>query len=456
MMGWKNMIRKLLFLVMLTLTLGLIQSNTFALTASIPVELTVPDTLLRVEGFAAPNALVTIRETGNTVASVIADNTGNFQTLISRPPGIHKISLDYIDSNSTKSQTNTQTISLQPQQTYNYDVFLSPTLARGNPGSIVNGSIVQFRGFTIPDALVTLRIDYNSYKFEAVSDANGFYEFLIESSLLGDGNHVANTSVTSGVSLSDKSRSINFNVEPKSDPSSPDIIVKPQQLSPPITSSPQDGAVIDGNEVTIYGESVPNAQINIYENNIVIGSVFSDDFGKWFFKYSANSSPVTLSFEACIDGICSVLSRTLTLNFSNLNTKCSVYFGLENYRYWGVAVNEQINIKPIDIVKNGVFEINWGDSVVEKFSYNQLKNNDFIYNYSSKGNFNGSITFESIASDNCKQTLYFSVLVSEDNNNENYYNLLWLLLLIIGLLTLNYLVSKDKENYTVQKYKNKL
>jgi hypothetical protein len=451
MMGWKNMIRILSFLVVLTMTIGLIQNSTFALTSSIPVELTVPDTLLRIDGLAAPNSQVTVREAGNIVASVVANSTGNFQAVISRPPGVHTISLDYTDVNSIKSQTNTQTISLQPQQTYVYNVFLSPTITRGNPGKVINGSIIQFRGLTAPSAVVTLKIDYNVYEFETLSDTNGFYEFLVDSSVLGDGNHISSTSAISGVSLSDQSRSINFNVEPKSDPSSPDIIVKPQQLPPPVTSSPQDGVLIDGSEVTIYGESVPNAQINIYENTKIIGSVFSDNYGKWFFKYNANSSPVTLSFEACVNGICSVLSRTLTLNFTNLSVKCSLNFELENYRFWDVSVNEQIVIKPLNTTNDGVFKIDWGNSITEKFSYDQLKTDGFNYGYNNKGNFNGSITFESTAGKNCSKTRYFSVLVSEENNNNNYNSLLWLLLLIAGLLGLNYLVSKDKENYTVQK-----
>jgi hypothetical protein len=440
-----GVVRKLLFLFTASLSVFIFQSTASAITASVPVELTVPETLLKIEGLASPNALVTIKESGSVIVSTTADDFGVFSTSFVRTAGLHTITIDYVDVNGSKSLSNTQTISVQPQQTTAVEVFLSPTINRGSSGVVSLGSVVQLRGYTIPNALITLRIDYNSFVFETDSDSNGFYEFLVDSSLIGEGKYIANVITTSGASISDVSRNIIFEIQTDSGPSTPDIIVAPSQLPPPTAQSPNDGAVIDGNKVIISGDSISNAQINIYENGKQIGSVFANEFGKWSFEYTATSSPVTLSFEACIDGRCSVLSKTLTLFFNGLKTSCDINIILENYRFWGISSNELIKLNLETISDNVVVEINWGDGTIERFDYD--KNiNAFENVYKSAGNYNGSISVTNQKNNNCKQTRYFSVLVSEKNKDNNFNSFLLFLLMITGLLGLNYIASKDKQS----------
>jgi hypothetical protein len=446
----EGVVRKLLFIFIAVFSTIVFQSSTTAITTSVPVELTVPETLLRIQGLATPNALVTVKEGGSVIVSTTADSSGTFSALVARTAGLHTITVDYKDVNGASSLSNTQTISVQPQQTTTLDLFLSPTITRGSSGAVLSGSIVQLRGYTIPDALVTLRIDYNSFVFEGISDGNGFYEFLIDSSLFGEGKRIANVITTKGASISDVSRNIQFEVQSISGPSVPDIIVTPSQLAPPTAQSPTDGAVIDGDRVTITGDSVPNAQINIYENGRQIGSVFSNEFGKWSFEYIATSSPVTLSFEACVDGRCSVLSKTLTLVFSGIKANCQIELTLKEYRFWGIKKNQQVVLTVDEISKNVVIEINWGDNRIERFDQSN-SSRTYDYSYGSSGNFNGSITATDKIGSNCKQVRYFSVLVSEDDEKGYFNNFLLMFLILAGILLLRYVVSKDKQS-TIQNH----
>jgi hypothetical protein len=442
-------VKKLLLIIAIFTSIVGLQGSQALFAATLPVELTISETMLQVLGRASPNALVTIKEAGSVLTSITADSSGNFATSISRTAGLHTISVNYTDVNGVMSQTNTQTISVAPQQTTTQTLFMAPTLSRLSAGPIVSGSIVQFRGYTVPNALVTMRIDYNVFSYETISDANGFYEFIVDSSVIGFGNHIATTLTMSGASLSDVSLSSSFEIVPTNTPSPPDIIVSPTQLPPPTTQSPNDGAIIDGDSVIIYGESVPNAQINIYENNVLFGSVFADKLGKWSFKYTASFTPVTLSFEACIDGRCSLMSKTLTLEFSGLNKTCKLDLALEEYRFWGVEAGSKTTIR---LVKNsaGTIYIDWGNGTIERLNIAESSMPSFENIYETVGNYNGKISIQSLNNSNCVKDIYFSVSsVSKSADNQSR-NVLLLLSMIAGLILLNYIDSKDKQK-TIKK-----
>lgn len=454
-MALKKVAEKIIFIFISLLAFFSINSSALAATTSIPIELTVPNTNLQVEGLAVPNSLVVVKEANSTIASVIADFNGSFSAIISIEAGIHTISTSYTDTKGVKSQNNTTIVSVQPQTTQIVDLFLSPTFSKSSVGPTVIGSVIQFRGYTAANSLVTLKINYNILEFNTFSDSNGFYEFLIDSSEIGLGNHTAYIVASKDASLSDISKIIKLQIQSDTSPSAPDIIVRPSQLPPPSTVSPNDGAVINGNTVEIKGQSVPNAQINVYENDQVIGSIFADEYGNWLYFYSAQSSPATLTFEACINGKCSVLSKSLTLEFTDYNDLCKTEFELEFYRFWNISISESIELKTKNVIEKGTYEIDWGNGTFEKFDTNG-SNGTLINSYNTAGNFNGTITFMPQSSDKCQIKRYFSVLVNYTENESAYSSdILWLLILIIGLLGLNYLVRREKQS-TIQDKQNKL
>ena len=407
-------------------------------------ELTVPSPSIKVFGKAAPGGLVTIKNGNNVVGTVVADSSGNFSYAFSTVAGIHEITTYYDDPVSNRSVINAKSVSVQPQHQAEHEVYLSPTIERATPETVTQGSLIQVRGYTYAGAKVTLNIDFGSKTYMVTADGNGFYDFVINSNELVLGSHSATISSESNSEQSDVSKQINFNINPRTDspnPSAPDLIVNPDQLPPPIPNTPGDGAIIDSNTVTITGESVPFAQINIFENGTLWGSVFADENGRWSFDYRATFTPVTFSFEACIDGRCSVLSKTITLNFKGLDEVCKPSVKLKKYRFWGLAENETFELEVKSASSDeGIVEIIWNDGTVERFDYE--KNTTFIYekSYRDKGNYNGKLRFyegRNIEDNTCYAERYFSVHVI--NNAEGGF-FSWLIIILIAMIL--YLFSR--------------
>ncbi len=422
-------------------------ASVFAQVKSPVVSLDVPDTTLTVQGYAAPGALVIIEEGGSNIGTVLADSSGYFTTiLVSQPFGVRDLQLHYDDGESLLSSIITESISVQPQQNTTLDVFLSPTIARRTQEKVQKGSIVQISGRSTPGATIKLVLSATGPFYTTTVDATGFYEFLVDSTDLDEAMYSASVVATISGSLeSSTSNMVVFvitAVDAVDDEEVPVVfIVGPDELAPPVPLTPDDGTVIDGDSVTVEGESIPNAQINIYENGQLYGSVFADSSGKWSFEYTATSSPVTLTFESCIDGVCSVLSKSITLSFTKLQ-QCSVNFELAKYRFWGIRTDEQISLVLVDDVDSGIVEINWGDGASEKFDFRATEARSFEKSYESKGSYNGTITYSANDNESCEITRYFSVQVI--NKESSAMKFLWLVLVVVAGLLIMDLARKKK------------
>jgi hypothetical protein len=151
------------------------------------------------------------------------------------------------------------------------------------------------------------------------------------------------------------------------------------------------------------------------------------------------------------------LSKTITLEFSSFkDIDCSIDFNLLTYRFWDVSIDDDIELNIQNATESGVFEVVWGDGVVEYFDYNIDSNdNSLSYSYSNSGNYNGKITLKQNRNDECGKTRYFSSSIVDSNRSGISTDIMWLLLLVAGLLGLNYVASRDKQN-SVQNSKNKL
>lgn len=420
-------------------------------TKSSPVKLTIPDTTLKLQGRASPGALVTIEENGSTVGTVVADSNGSYSTtLTSQQPGLRSLEIFFVDKENIRSSISSRKISVQSQRETIIDVFLSPTITRRTPVNVQQGSIVQVNGYTVANATVTLSYGIVGSEIITSSNNSGFYEFLLDTNALDVGKYSIFTvaDVAGSLTLSEDSSKVSSNVIdiPTTGPSAPgkpsrgdipDIVVSPEQLPPPIPLTPDDGATINGNSVTITGESLPNAQIVIYENGNIIGSVFSDDSGRWSFDYTATLTPVTLTFETCRDGVCSVLSRTLTLNFTNIDTTVctqeAVVFELQEYRFWGLNTRNNVELNVLLTSNDGILYVDWGDgSNEERFDHDEDRPTPYMHKY-EPGQYNGIIRY---SQGECEQIRYFSVDMSKITNNEDRY---WLMaLIILAILPFSY------------------
>lgn len=429
------------------------------------VTLTVPETTLTLKGYAAPDSIVTITESGSPIGTIIADTNGYYEvTLTAQKTGLRRLQAYFEDNTGRRSAVVSKVVSVTSQTNTTVEVLLAPTINRRTSDQLIRGSIVQISGYSYANAQLTLVLS-NGASFTAKANSVGLYEFLLNSADFQQGKYTAKVRVSmpGAEQASVESLPVTFTVLPAPSstptrvptgedvPSAPDFVVSPQQLPPPLPQSPNDGDVIDGDSVVITGESVPFAQIIMYENGEVIGSTFADENGEWSFAYTATSSPVTLSFEACFEGRCSVLSKTLTLTFSKFNV-CQVDFRLASYRFWGVTTQESIALQIETDVKEGVFEIDWGNGRVEKFDYDSEKNASPQTSYERKGNYNGQITLYKNDQKNtpeCSVTRYFSVHVVDPEESDTFiWQLVLLLIAVGGGYSLHSFKDKEKESST--------
>ncbi len=426
-----------------------IANNGAAISRTEDIELTIPDTVLEISGYAAPGALVTIQEGSSTLGTVLANAEGAYSTVLtSQDAGLRSIKTYFTDAEGIRSQTSTRNISIQPQRVTSFETYLSPTIIRRTPTQVQSGSIVQIVGYTVADARVSLSFGVVGDEQQVIANSAGYYEFLLDTKILDDGKYTVSTSSkkTGLTDSSEQSKSVSFRVvsKEKSEEGAPDIIVRPNQLPPPIPQSPDDGSVIVGDSVLITGESVPYAQIVIYENGKVIGSVLSNGQGKWEFNYTATSSPIVLTFEACREGVCSVLSQSLSLSFpalvSTQNPCSKQVFELESYRFWGVLPNEEVMLDVLLTNGDGVLFVDWGDGTTEeRFDHDADRPTSYEHVYST-GQHNGSIRFEQ---GECNIARYFSVDARGHSGiNTNFYLMALLILAILPFSYWSYIEGK--------------
>lgn len=423
----------------IALAVAVLGGNASAINRTVPVEVEVPDTTISVSGLSSPFSLVSIREGASTIATTSADADGNYSaTLTSQVSGLRTFSVFADDDSGARSAVNTQTISVSPQQNTAVTFNIAPTLIRRTPIQTTNNSVIQFNGYAVPNSVVVLNVS-GSDVLNTTSNANGFYEFIYATNGLAIGLYTATVQVSSVFNIP-VSNIAQFEIV-SSDDSSIDIVVDPIQLPPPVPLQPENNATIVGDQVLISGESVPNAQIIIYQDGEIIGSILANDSGQWSFIFTATYTPTTLSFEACIDGRCSVLSTLLTLNFPDLSQlACEVDIRLEQYRFWGVSAGDQLTLQLTEgLGADAVIEIEWGDETSEKFDYESgISSNEFQKIYETASSYNGTIR---AVGDNCGER-YFSVqVVDEDAQGENYF-LLFLLVIIFAVVM--YMSQRDK------------
>ena len=412
-----------------------------ASTISKPVQLTIPETRIEATGYAAPNALVQVFSGSNLKASVLADSNGYFSSNFVSSPGVKTISAQFDDQESVTSQRVSRQLSVTPQQTTSIDFLLPPTLSRRSAATISTGDVV-LSGYSLPNAPVTLELSPLQTR-STTSSINGYFEFRLAAASLNPGAYTAKVKVAQGGLESNYSKQQSFTIAADASAEQPDFTPSPSVVLPPPTpESPEDGSTIDGDSVVVSGRSLPNAQIIIYEDGEEYGSIIADADGEWSFVYMARYSPVTLTFEACIDGECSVLSRSLSLSFTRINSACNEQlFTLSQYRFWEVSVGEPVPIDVLQTSGDGVATIQWGDdSIDERFDHDATRPRTYQHRYLEEGSYNGSVRF---VQGDCNLTRYFSVSVVRGPGSDVPWERAYLLLLLLPFSIVTYRRGKQ-------------
>ena len=189
----------------------------------IPVEVEVPPTRLVINGYAAPGAIVEVKEKDSTLSSIAANNNGSFHSVISLSPGIHNSALLYTDKSGLLSDGARQAISLQPHQDTQLEVFLAPTIKLQQ---LTEDKVVVV-GNTASFAEVELKAAGNRL-FLAKAAADGHYLFELSTEQLPPGDYQVYIKARLDLLVSEPSGSVKFSLSVPGVYRSEDLFVSPK------------------------------------------------------------------------------------------------------------------------------------------------------------------------------------------------------------------------------------
>jgi cysteine-rich repeat protein len=167
------------------------------------------DTSVSVSGKAYPNVTVNILEDGDTIGTVRANSSGDFQFSNEAQPGATTYGFWANDVNGTRSTTFNTTFDVtQGAVTTVSGIYLPPTL-KLSATSIEGGGSITFSGQTVPNARVSIHVDNNKIVESAPADASGKWSFTMAGSRAGQGSHTVKVKfeLTEGVSATVKRES---------------------------------------------------------------------------------------------------------------------------------------------------------------------------------------------------------------------------------------------------------
>ena len=376
-----------------------------------PVKLTIPDGTLNLTGCASPNAFVTIFEDNTPVGTVIANNFGRFSKIIgSQGYGIHKIQAFQEDRFQNISSTAEFVTNLKAHTQNELEVFLPPTVYHDkNP--VIIGDYLTFRGFTCPNATVNLNINKN---LTLVAKANEFGNWWIiaDTSLYALGTHTYTVVAEVNNQLSKESQPYIFRTSKRFQGDTGNLY--PSELTIPQITSPKNRALSSTKQLSVSGFGPANTQIELFADDKLVGSTFSNPFGDWSIQMSMFNSQHSLRVRACIDSVCTDLSDVVVVFYSGDIENCQRMIELGSLRFWGLRRNDGVNLDMSLISGQPEFELtlDWGDATIENISLYRLNETSYHHVFKDIGQYNGTLTVKD--SRGCSETHYFSVHVTKD------------------------------------------
>lgn len=142
------------------------------------VSATVGDFYLNITGYIAPFASIVLSTQGVYLRATTADQFGYFtisQVLIKR--GLSSFCFDAVDFRRLGESYSCIDIPPAKAAVTLRDIFLPPTLGLSR-SEIAEGSSTVARGYSMPGALVTLRVNGQIYKTHA--DSTGYYQIVLQ------------------------------------------------------------------------------------------------------------------------------------------------------------------------------------------------------------------------------------------------------------------------------------
>ncbi len=419
-----------------------------------PVQLSVPEGTLTLSGCASPSAFVTIFQDNTPVGTVVANNFGRFSKLIgSQDFGLSKIQAFQEDRFQHISSTAEFSTSLDAHEDNSLEVFLPPTVYHDKDPAVI-GEYLTFRGFTCPGATVNLNIN-NNFILVATANSLGNWWVIADTSLYALGTHTYSVVAQLNSQVSEESDQYIFRTARRFPGDQGNLY--PSELTTPQITSPKDRSLTSTRQVTVGGIGPSNTQIELFADDQLVGSAFSNPNGEWNFRYTMTNSQNSLKVRACADNTCTDFSESILVFFSGDVSSCTPLLEIDPVRIWGLRRNDGIDLNMI--IKSGApqYEIllDWGDATVEHITLYRSNDTSYHHVYKDIGQYNGSLTVED--AQGCKETYFFSVSVTKD-----FYNVPWVLIIfpaaLISLVMslLHYIYRQREDNESLGRLVNRM
>jgi len=374
--------------------------------ASAPVTVGVDPTRLVITGCASPNAFVQIFNDAAPIGTVVANGEGRFSktlTFSAQQSGLRSIRMFFDDVNGRTSSVVTSSINLASQSTTVLNQML-PTTIEHEPEPIGIGNFLIFRGTTCPHALINVRLD-NNLTLAAQADKSGNWFLIARTDNFYAGAHVYDALISLGGQTSPFSHKYVFTAVGHGPASG-----GPAELWPPTITEPVDLFLTSTPLVALHGIGPANSQLELFVDDQPAGSVFVNANGLWAFQLNMRAQQHTVKARACDGGRCSDFGNQVRIRFNGDLTLCAPSFELSQYRFHGAAPNSGLDLSlasnasppPVQLL------VDWGDSTIESIELAD-GNSNIHHVYKQVGQY-GSVL--SIISDECIQTLYFSVVIT--------------------------------------------
>ncbi len=177
----------------------------------------LPQGSIILNGFASPEATVTVLKAGQAAVSVTADAQGSFTAKLTLNPGAYVFGVYAVDKNGTKSATLSfsETIASKITTTVD-DLFIAPTLAASHM-IIKQGERIKISGHTVPGAQVTILVEGpKQLSQEITARADGLWQWDLATSDLPFGSYVAEAQARKNNLTSQTSLPVSFQVGERS------------------------------------------------------------------------------------------------------------------------------------------------------------------------------------------------------------------------------------------------
>lgn len=374
---------------------------------TVTVTIGVGDTILTVSGQTSPDAFVTISKDGSVIGTTSADSDGEYSQIFpAQEPGIHQLSVFAHTTEGQNTDTVTLNVNITEHATTTAEIFLPPTITIAET-NLNFGQQLALSGSSAPSSTITIYIDNSTYA-TATADAFGLWGTSLSTDLLASGQHSLFVRAVNGLgeqSYPSTPRNFSLAAQPSAPP--------PGAVTPkiPVITAPKDGIVWQEPAITVEGTADGGVQVELWDGDSLIGSVFSDRRGNWSIPLQLEPRAYELRARACLDQKCSAFSPTIRFSYEPKASVPSDGLPLKievPRSSFTVYEHQAVPLRAIVLDGQPPYRLNidWGDGKTENrtFSQDDLR---FSHVYDRPGKY--TVRVDVRDSQGRKNSIYFSV-----------------------------------------------